>query len=142
MNPTSEAHRPVVYVVDDESLIADTLAEILFRSGYESVASYCAEDALESALVRPPEMLITDVMLPGMNGFDLAVRMKRIFPECKIIVFSGNAASPDLLAIARTEGHEFDLISKPIHPRDLLARVEEVLPTGRAHPIHLLQNPR
>jgi CheY-like chemotaxis protein len=117
------ANRPVVLVVDDESVITDTLAEILNRSGYTAIPAYDAEEALEIALLMPPELLLTDVMLPGMNGIELAVRMRRIFPDCKILLFSGQAATTDLLASAARDGHRFDLLSKPIHPGDLLRHV-------------------
>lgn len=123
---TSE-YRPVVLVVDDESAIADTLTEILGRSGYAAVAAYDATDALETALLTPPELLITDVILPGMSGIELAIAIKRIFPDCKILLFSGQAATSDLLANAKNAGHHFTLLNKPIHPRDLLTRVQATL---------------
>ena len=122
-----EAYRPVVMVVDDESIIADTLAEILTRSGYAGVAEYDGDSALETALLMPPEMLITDVVLPGMSGIELAITIRRIFPDCKIILFSGQASTADLLAAARQDGHHFTLLNKPLHPQDLLARVSENL---------------
>jgi len=130
MPVNSGTYRPVVLVVDDESAIADTLAEILNRTGYDAVAVYSAEDALDISLVSPPSMLITDVMLPGMNGIDLAVRMKRIFPDCKVILFSGHAATTDLVASSNRDGHQFDFLSKPVHPNLLLARLSESLKPG------------
>ena len=123
---TSE-YRPVVLVVDDESAIADTLTEILSRSGYAAMPAYDGTDALETALLTPPELLITDVILPGMSGIELAITIKRIFPDCKILLFSGQAATSDLLANAKNAGHQFTLLNKPIHPRDLLARVQSSL---------------
>ena len=124
---SNDLHRPVVMIVDDESSIADTLAEILTRSGYSCVSAYDADSAIETALLKPPEMLITDVVLPGMNGIDLAIHIRRIFPDCKVILFSGQASTADLLAAAGREGHQFVLISKPVHPTDLLARISETL---------------
>ena len=123
----NDTHRPVVMVVDDESSIADTLAEILSRSGYAAVTAYDGDSALETALLVPPEMLITDVVLPGMSGIDLAITVKRIFPDCKIILFSGQASTGDLLAAANREGHQFQLLNKPIHPGDLLTRIASAL---------------
>ena len=117
------AYRRVILVVDDESAIADTLAEILSRSGYAALVAYDATDALETALLSPPEMLITDVVLPGMSGIELAITIKRIFPDCKILLFSGQAATSDLMITARSAGHHFTLLNKPIHPGDLLAQV-------------------
>lgn len=117
------SNRPSILVVDDESSIADTLAEILIRSGYAARAAYDADSALEASLLNPPEMLISDVVLPGMSGIDLAITMRRIFPDCKIILFSGQASTADLLAAANREGHQFVLLNKPVHPTDLLARI-------------------
>jgi DNA-binding response OmpR family regulator len=129
-----EAYRPVVLVVDDESSIADTLSEILSRSGYAAVTAYDGDSALESALLMPPEMLITDVVLPGMSGIDLAITIKRIFPDCKIILFSGQASTADLLAAANRDGHQFVLLNKPVHPGDLLARIAGSLKPYKQQP--------
>lgn len=131
----SGGHRPIVLVVDDESVIADTLAEILSRSGYKGIAAYDGDSALETALLSPPEMLITDVVLPGITGIELAIKMRRIFPECKIILFSGQASTADLLASARADGHHFTLLNKPLHPQDLLLRVSEGLKPHKPAPV-------
>ncbi len=120
-------YRPTVLVVDDESAIADTVTEILSRKGYAAMTAYDGPDALEIALLTPPELLITDVSLPGMSGIELAIKMRRIFPDCKILLFSGHVATADLLARAQQAGHTFTLLSKPVHPNVLLARVSEIL---------------
>ncbi len=120
-------YRLTVLVVDDESAIADTVTEILSRSGYAAMTAYDGPDALEIALLTPPELLITDVSLPGMSGIELAIRMRRIFPDCKVLLFSGHVATADLLARAQQAGHTFTLLSKPVHPNVLLARVSEIL---------------
>ena len=130
---SSNKRRPVVLVVDDESAIADTLSEILSLSGYAAMPAYDAEEALETALLMPPELLITDVMLPGMSGIELAISIRRIFPDCKVLLFSGQAATTDLLTSAKRSGHEFTLLTKPVYPTDLLRRVSESLDTRRAH---------
>ncbi len=128
----TSAFRPVVLVVDDESVIADTVAEILSRSGYAAMTAYDGNEALETALVTPPEMLITDVVLPGMTGIELAIQMRRIFPDCKILLFSGQAATVDLLATAKGAGHHFNLLHKPVQPKDLLKYVGESLKSSQA----------
>jgi DNA-binding response OmpR family regulator len=125
-------HRPVVLVVDDESAIADTLAQILTLSGYAAMPVYDGEEALETALLMPPELLITDVMLPGMSGIELAITMRRIFPDCRVLLFSGQAATSDLLTSAKHAGHEFTLLSKPVYPTDLLRRVSESLDSKKS----------
>ncbi|MGD0831446.1 MAG: response regulator [Terracidiphilus sp.] len=124
------SHRPVVLVVDDESVIADSLTSILNRSGFAAMPAYDGESALESMLLRPPELLISDVILPGMSGIELAISARRIFPDCKVILFSGQASTVDLLASAKHQGHHFSLLNKPIHPTDLLARISETFESG------------
>ncbi|MGB9288232.1 MAG: response regulator [Terracidiphilus sp.] len=124
-------YRPVVLVVDDESAIADTVTEILSRSGYAAMTAYDAYEAIETALITPPEMLITDVIMPGMTGIELAIKVRHIFPYCKILLFSGQAATVDLLATAKCAGHHFNILYKPMHPKDLLIKVAESLkPAG------------
>jgi CheY-like chemotaxis protein len=118
-----KSYRPVVLVVDDECTIADTLSEILKRSGFNAIAAYDGPSALDVALLNPPQVLITDVFLPGMNGIDLAISMRRIFTDCKVILFSGNAATSPLMASAMRAGHNFVLLTKPVHPADMLAHV-------------------
>jgi len=129
----SRQHRPVVLVVDDESAIADTLSQILKLSGYAATPAYDAEEALETALLTPPQLLITDVMLPGMSGVELAIRMRRIFPNCQVLLFSGQAATADLLISAKRAGHRFTLLSKPVYPTDLLQHVSASLAAASEH---------
>ena len=82
--------------------------------------------------LMPPEMLISDVMLPGDSGIDLAIKIRRIFPDCRILLFSGQAATTDLLTSAARAGHNFTLLTKPVHPTDLLHRVSETLAAAGA----------
>jgi DNA-binding response OmpR family regulator len=132
---SSEKYRPVVLVVDDEPAIADTFAEILTRSGYTAVPAYDAEKALDTALLTPPQLLISDVVLPGMSGIELAIWIKRIFPECGVLLFSGQAATSGMLTSEQGAGHQFTLLSKPVHPTDLLRRVSESLDSQREHSV-------
>lgn len=125
-------NRPRVLVVDDESVIADTIAEILTMSGFPAVAAYDGNGALGTALLQPPEMLITDVVLPGMNGIELATTIKRVYPDCKILLFSGQASTSDLLAQAHGAGNRFTLLNKPVAPQVLLALVAQTLNAGTA----------
>jgi CheY-like chemotaxis protein len=127
----SDGGYPRILVVDDESAIADTLTEILSRSGYPAIAAYDGNGALELALLSPPELLITDVVLPGMNGIELALTLKRVYPDCKILLFSGQATTADLLTRAQCAGHSFTLLSKPVPPKDLLALVADRLGSKR-----------
>jgi CheY-like chemotaxis protein len=115
--------KPRVLVVDDERVIADTLVVILNRSGFEATAVYSGERAVEVAGTFRPDMVISDVIMLDMNGIDAAVRIRTMLPDCKVLLFSGQAATADLLERARSQGHEFEILAKPVHPQDLLARL-------------------
>jgi DNA-binding response OmpR family regulator len=119
-------HRPVILVVDDERVIADTLATILKTQGFAAMPAYDAESALELSRVIPPELLLSDVVLPGMSGIELAIAIKDAVPDCKVLLFSGQAATVSLLAGARHAGHTFTMLDKPVHPTDLLAKIREL----------------
>src|SRR3984957_10283303 len=115
--------KPKVLVVDDESVIADTLAMILNQSGFDARAVYSGEKALELARTFAPNMLISDVIMADLNGIDAAIQVRALLPGIKILLFSGQAATADLLEKARTEGTEFVILAKPVHPQDLLAKL-------------------
>ena len=116
--------KPKVLVVDDERVIADTLAMILNQSGFETRAVYSGEKAVELAASFAPDMLITDVIMADLNGIDAAIMIRAILPHIKILLFSGQAATADLLEKARAKGYEFEILAKPVHPQDLLSRLQ------------------
>lgn len=115
--------KPKVLVADDERVIADTLAMILNQSGFQAQAVYSGEKALELAQSFQPDMLISDVIMADLNGIDAAIRIRSLLPEIKILLFSGQAATADLLEKARADGYEFEILAKPVHPQDLLTRL-------------------
>jgi CheY-like chemotaxis protein len=115
--------KPKVLVADDERVIADTLAMILNQSGFEARAVYSSEKALEVVPVFRPDMLISDVIMGELNGIDAAIQIRQVLPNIKILLFSGQAATADLLEKARAQGYEFEILAKPVHPQDLLTRL-------------------
>jgi DNA-binding NtrC family response regulator len=115
-----------VFVVDDEFIIASTLATILQRNGFDAVSFTDPLEALLAANEQAPELLITDVVMPALSGIDLAIRVRELSPQCKVLLFSGQAATANLLEAARSNGHDFELLSKPIHPTDLLRKIRNV----------------
>src|SRR5277367_2277582 len=95
LTPETGAPKPVVLVVDDEAVIADTLAVILEQSGFMAMVAYDGRSALEMADLIPPDLLLTDVVMPGMSGVDLAITVRQTLPNCKILLFSGQSATVD-----------------------------------------------
>jgi CheY-like chemotaxis protein len=123
-DPTTQASsKPKVLVADDEQVIANTLAIILNQAGFEARAVFSGEKAVELLESFQPDMLISDVIMTGMTGIEAAIITRGKLPKCKILLFSGQAATADLLEKARTQGHEFEILAKPVHPTDLLAKL-------------------
>jgi len=124
---TGGDRRTIVLVVDDERLIADTLSEILSLNGYTTLTAYNGVTALDIARVVPPDVLLSDVMMPGLSGVELAIQILHEVPDCRILLSSGQASSANLLENARIRGHNFTLLTKPVHPTEILLRVRELL---------------
>ncbi len=116
-----------VLVVDDERLIADSLTMILGKSGFDTRAAYSGEMAVAMARNFCPDMLITDVVMPGMTGIEAAIQVRDMLPSCKVLLFSGQLAAEGLVQMARERNQEFELISKPVHPDELIAKLQSVL---------------
>jgi DNA-binding NtrC family response regulator len=114
---------PNVFIVDDEHVIASTLAAILKLHGYSATSFTSPLEALAAAQSRAPDLLITDVAMPRLSGVDLAIQIKAECPECKILLFSGQASTRDLLEDARRRGHDFQLLQKPVHPSEMLKSI-------------------
>jgi len=64
-------------------------------------------------------------MMPQLSGVDLAISIRQEHPDCKVLLFSGQAETDDLLLNARKKGYDFHLLAKPLHPGDLLRRIRE-----------------
>jgi CheY-like chemotaxis protein len=120
-----------ILIVDDEPAIAESLSEILQSAGYKVATATSGEQALGLAAQFLPEVLLSDVLMPRMNGFELALRIKETFPECRLLLFSGQASTAQLAREASERftrmGYRFELLPKPLHPDALLKVLEESL---------------
>lgn len=116
------AARPKVLVVDDEHFIASTLARILDQSGFCAVPIYCAWAAIQIAEGLQPDILITDISMPGLDGFEVASRVCARVPGCRVFFLS--AQHPlERVREFQSKGHRFEFLHKPIHPSELLDRL-------------------
>jgi CheY-like chemotaxis protein len=118
---------PYVFVVDDEPVIASTVAAIIRLHGYSAKSFTSPLEALDAVRARAPDLLISDVAMPLISGVDLAIQMRKLCPICKILLFSGQTPTCDLLKSARSRGHTFDLLLKPLPPTELLFEVERMV---------------
>lgn len=109
-----------VLVVDDENLIADSVAAILNRSGYAAISRYSGTQAIESIQEQCPDIIVSDVVMPDINGIQLAKAVRTLCPNARIVLFSGNVDTASLLDDASLEGYFFEILPKPVHPLQLL----------------------
>jgi CheY-like chemotaxis protein len=117
-----------ILVVDDESLIAETVVEILRGEGFEAISVSSGASAVELSKTVRPAVVLSDVMMPGLNGIETGIKIREIVPNCKIILFSGQAATASLLDDARRRGYTFDIIAKPVKPKHLVNIIRAGLP--------------
>lgn len=120
-----------ILIVDDEAAIVESLAEILQSAGYEVTTATSAGEAIGKAKQVRPEILLSDVLMPAMNGFELALKIKETLPNCRLLLFSGQASTAQLAQNAiqsfTRKGYRFELLPKPLRPEALLKKLEESL---------------
>jgi CheY-like chemotaxis protein len=125
---TSEQPRkdlPSILVVDDETIIADTLTQILNRNGFRAHACYGGREAIDTARRLQPSVVLSDIAMPQIDGIAAAVAIREFCPAARIVLFSGQSATLEILDRIRSLGHEFELLPKPIHPTELLRRLRQ-----------------
>lgn len=119
------AARPRVLVVDDEKLIADTCAEILEHAGFHAMTAYDGLAAMDIAVEFQPDYLLTDVLMPRLNGVELAIYVTKMLPNTRVLLFSGQAGISEILLNGYEQGYEFELLAKPVHPVKLIERLRK-----------------
>jgi CheY-like chemotaxis protein len=122
------SHR--ILVVDDEKFIAESLRVILEVHGYTAQSALSGRQAVLQAQEFQPHLLISDVMMPGMNGFEAGALIKRLCPDCLLMFYSGHTANPQFSRMSeglKKAGHSFEVLEKPLDPEVLLDRIMELL---------------
>ena len=120
-----------VLVVDDEASIRSSLRMILQHAGYQFLEAASGQEALDRIASDAPEVVVLDIKMPGMDGFELARRVKQI-ADLPIIVLSAVDASE--AKVNALELYAEDYVTKPFDPDELVARIQRVLrraPVGR-----------
>jgi len=123
-----ERESSVIFLVDDEEMITSSLGLILGREGFDVFGFTNPLRALERMQTVEPDLLISDVMMPQLNGIDLAIQTKIVRPDCRILLFS--AAATEFGIQAWAGGHDFRLLQKPVHPDLLLREIAMLNPNG------------
>ena len=117
-----------VLVVDDEPNIADTLALILRAHGYITRAAYDPEDAILLAPTFCPDVLVSDLIMPRMSGIELANWFSASFPDCRILLVSGNRTAISQAVGSKRDVHAHPFLAKPADPAAILAFVANCAP--------------
>lgn len=114
-----------ILVVDDDPRITDLLRRILAFEGYSVNVASSGDEALRKALERPPDLIVLDIMLPGVDGLEVARRLRAAGDSVPILMLTARDAVPN-----RVEGLEAgadDYLVKPFAPEELVARVKALL---------------
>jgi FixJ family two-component response regulator len=127
---TADPRRFVVAVVDDDARILESINEMLTAAGYKVSLFGCAEEFLADEPQSRSDCLISDISMPGVNGWQLLKSTQTRFPGLPVILITGRDDRQELDISARTALRYF--IRKPFDPRELLTAIASVLPQKKA----------
>ena len=121
-----------ILIVDDEQFVRDLLEKVLRRRGHDVVVVGDADQALKALEAAEVDLLLPDVVMPGMDGFDLLRRVKSAYPQIKVIVLTGYARKQSISDFLLYGADEY--LSKPFQVHELISAVDRVTgaPPARA----------
>jgi two-component system response regulator CpxR len=120
-----------ILLVDDDTELASLLSEFLRREGFTVEAEHEGHRGLEKALQPGIDLVVLDVMLPGIDGFEI---LKRLRQKSKVPVLMLTARGEDVDRIVGLELGADDYLAKPFNPRELAARIRAILRRYESHP--------
>ncbi|MGP4039922.1 response regulator transcription factor [Gracilibacillus sp. D59] len=120
-----------IYIVEDDANIRDIVKAYLKKEGFQVTVLENAEDAWQRAQSGQPDMWILDIMLPGMDGYELCKKIRQV-SEVPIIIISAKDEEVD--KILGLELGSDDYLTKPFSPRELVARVKRLFKRAEAQP--------
>ena len=95
--------------------------------GFRTEVAENGDKALHMALEIQPDVVLSDVIMPEMNGIQLAIALQEMLPGLPVVLFSGNTETADVLAGARAQGYSFRILAKPVGVHELLEAVNAAL---------------
>lgn len=117
----------LILVVDDEPAIVETVCLLLEADGLNAIGAHSGAEAVAKAQESCPDLLFSDIVMPGMNGFELALQIKAHCPHCRLIFFSGYAEVAEMSSGLRERGYEFEVLRKPMLPTLMVEKVRAAL---------------
>jgi DNA-binding response OmpR family regulator len=122
---SAQAQRPAVLVVEDEAAIRRGLCDVLAFHGYAPEGVERGDDGLRAALANRHALVVLDVMLPGMNGFEVCRELRTQLPRIPILILTARGAESDVLDGFRAGADDY--VTKPFSVAELMARVDALL---------------
>lgn len=123
--PNALCTRTRVMVLDDERAIADMFATILNRNGYRALPLYSAHDAVQHARVIRFDLALLGVRMPGMNGARTGIQIRRLQPNCKIVLWVEDVP-PKIHSFAYAYGFQYEHVRLPIPPLEFLRTIQQL----------------
>lgn len=120
---------PRILVVDDDAMLRNLLVDVLTHEGYIVDVAACGEDALARLDVQPVDLVITDVVMPGISGVDVLRNARRKFPDLDVIVMTGYASVDTAIRSIRLGA--VDYITKPFNIEHIRVLVGKTIELGR-----------
>jgi CheY-like chemotaxis protein len=117
-----------ILVIDDDDLFRQTLETVLRRAGYRVLAATNGRDGIELFHAHQPDLVVTDVRMPGKDGFEVIRELRQDYPDVRTIAVSGGDPTGVELLKRALEIGACDFIAKPINPFNLVTRVKKCLP--------------
>lgn len=115
-----------ILIVDDDTDIVATLRVILQSLGHDTDIAFDGEQALDVARRFYPNLLLSDVVMPGKDGVEAALEIRKLFPDCAVLLLSGNPQVIEVLNKARAQWQSFELMAKPVEVSELIRRIERL----------------
>jgi CheY-like chemotaxis protein len=119
--------RPLIAVVDDEPVIAITLAEILMKHGFDAVWFSCPTEALAFFIACLPDLLLSDISMPKMDGIALAAKILDLTSECAIFLLSARSHETEVLRQVRSLKAAVHVEAKPLNVVSLVTTIHRLL---------------
>jgi CheY-like chemotaxis protein len=117
-----------ILIIDDEDQFRSMLRQVLERAGYEVVEAQDGNEGIQRFREAPMDLIITDILMPGKEGLETIMDLRREFPQVKIMAISGGGRTGDLnfLELAKQLGAQ-SALQKPFDQEEFLDAVQEVL---------------
>ena len=120
-----------ILIVDDEEIIVRLLSMSLRSDGYETITAFNGEQGLEKFKSESPDIVVTDIKMPGMDGLELLKKIKEIDIETEVIIVTGHGDIDSTITALQYGASDF--INKPVRDEALAIALERAKEIGRAH---------